>query len=577
MRRISIEQFIQNMVYTVDHGLVYRILRTCLFCAFLLFVFVWYAITQFTGLKEADAFDQAQVARHIAEGKGFLTGNVRPASMWYLAKGGRFVANKRAILRHPDVVHPPLYPLVLGLGLKLVRPSFQIPSGVGRFAPEWWVVMPVGLGFSLLAALFLFLLGCRLFNRRVALISVLLYVLSDTVLADSVSGLSLSMAACLMTASAYFAVAAVMNGNEGKRFWRWFVPLLLLIGLLVASFLTRYGAVSFVGALLCFVGLGFRKRGWRWAALVSVGFLVGISPWLVRNKVVSGGFFGLTPYLALNDTQMFQETAFERTLRVGKLPEPLVTAGLSRKFMGNATELLETNLASFGGGIFTAFFLISFFFFPAQGRVQRLFHWLFGVSFLLTVLVACVYGGGMLRLLHAFLPFVFLHGAACFLTMVDRLKSRAGLYRIALIVLAVVLSATPAILHVLPPRAALPYPPYWAPIIGQVCGFLDADEILSTDIAPAAAWYGGRACVQMPASVADFYAINDNVAKISGLYFTTVTRARPYSAEVLKGPHASWAPLIEGNEVPKGFPLPLGLAIAGEDQRFFSDYARWAK
>src|SRR5882724_11627092 len=65
--------------------------------------------SKFSGLQTADAFDRAQLARHLAAGDGFVTSVVRPLSLTFRAD----------VTSHPDLYNAPLPPLVLSVCYRL--------------------------------------------------------------------------------------------------------------------------------------------------------------------------------------------------------------------------------------------------------------------------------------------------------------------------------------------------------------------------------------------------------------------------------------------------------------------------
>ena len=80
----------------------------------------------------------------------------------------------------------------------------------------------------------------------------------------------------------------------------------------------------------------------------------------------------------------------------------------------------------------------------------------------------------------------------------------------------------------------------------------------------------------LPLSMDEFYAINDNTRRISGLYFTTLTRDRAYVHDLLTGPYRNWFPINEGR-VPPDFPLNQYLPLNNMDQLFLTDRTRWGE
>src|SRR5215471_9143293 len=94
-----------------------------------------YNIQSFKNMSTQEAMDSAQLARNIAEGRGYTTWFVRPFSM-FLIKRHNQSQNKspdpaqgesRTNIKgmHPDIANPPVYPVALA-GLMKVLP-FNYP------------------------------------------------------------------------------------------------------------------------------------------------------------------------------------------------------------------------------------------------------------------------------------------------------------------------------------------------------------------------------------------------------------------------------------------------------------------
>ena len=136
------------------------------------------------------------------------------------------------------------------------------------------------------------------------------------------------------------------------------------------------------------------------------------------------------------------------------------------------------------------------------------------------------------------------------------------------------MSALPLVLTLALPRVGVPYPPYYAPYISHISRMLSDDEILCTDIPWATAWYGNRNSLLLPRTIDDFYEIHFKTKLISGIYFTTVTRDRPYIRTLVSGDYKSWFPIQEGR-IPGDFPLTQGFPLSNRDQLFLTDRPRW--
>ena len=102
------------------------------------------------------------------------------------------------------------------------------------------------------------------------------------------------------------------------------------------------------------------------------------------------------------------------------------------------------------------------------------------------------------------------------------------------------------------------------------------EELICTDMPWATAWYGGRDSLLVPATIDDFYEINDYNKRVSGLYLTTITRDKPYVSSLVAGAERTWFPILEGR-IPSDFPLTQGFPIGNMDQIFLTDRARWAE
>lgn len=564
------ESSIQNLVYNVDVGIGLRLIKSGLYILIVFIVMLVYTATQFRGLRDAEAMDCAQIGRNLVLRHGFITQCIRPATIWCLSE--KSPRRSAMMNQHPDILHPPLWPTVLAAGFAALGSSLTADAGQGAFAPEQYAIIPTCHVFSLLTGLLVFLLGRRLFDRKLALLAATVYFSSDLVWGNSISGLSLPLVTFLCTAAFYAAHTAVTNDEDGLELRRRVVPIAACAVLCILAFLTRYAAAVLVPAFAVYFGLSLRRRSWHWAAGFVLVFLIGISPWLARNKIVSGGMLGLAPYTALNTSDTPDESTFERRLA------PVLTVGgvvaqLQAKGLSGFARIYNQQVRNLGDGILVCLFITAFLFRFVRPPVHRL-RWAAGLAMALLILVASLFGDATARLLQMFWPLVILYGLAFFYILLDRLQLRLRLFNLATVLAIWLLCALPMILTMLPPRAGVPYPPYFPPFITHVCKMLEPDELLCTDMPWATAWYGNRSSLLLPSTIDEFYEINDYHKRISGLYMTTITRDKPYVRNLLTGPERSWFPLLEGR-MPGDFPLTQGFPINNMDQIFLTDRVRW--
>jgi len=570
------ESWIQDLVYNVDVGIGLRLTKFALGILFLVGLVVTYQASEFKGFDEREAMDQAQLARNLATRGKWVTQNIRPASLWYLRH--HHPSREPRFNEHPDILHPPLYSALLAGAFKLLNPTFEITGPHDPFRPESLIILPLNHLFSLLVGLFVYLFGRRLFDRRVALMALITYFVTNAVWAESISGSTVPLATLLSVIALYAASRAVEHRQSEEE------PVLDLKSLCLSvcgcalAFLTRYATVVIVPCIMLYIALSLRRKSWVWVTGFAVVFLLAVSPWLIRNKMVSGGFFGLTPYTALNETFLFGARDFERAFN------PVLQAGavfraLLVKWLGQASRFYDHELRLVGGGFFVSLFAASFFYRFVRDDVHR-FRWCILLAVALLVLVAGFFGAETIRLLHIFLPVVLVYGSAFFFLLLDRLQLRVRIFDYAVIFLTVLLAAIPLIVTLLPPRANRPYPPYFPPYIVHVTKLLGGDEFLCTDMPWATAWYGNRNSIELPVTLEEFYDINDYHQRINGLYFTTLTRNKPYIRGLVSGPYRSWFPILEGR-IPADFPLtqgfPLGPPDSNLDQLFLTDRKRWGK
>ena len=113
-----------------------------------------YTASQFRGLEKREAMDQAQLARHLARGDGFVTSVIRPLSVWQLQQHGWAQSDPRLLSQHPDLVNAPLYPWLLAGLFKLLPPTgFEYNTREHFSPPERWVILPVNQVCLLLSVL----------------------------------------------------------------------------------------------------------------------------------------------------------------------------------------------------------------------------------------------------------------------------------------------------------------------------------------------------------------------------------------------------------------------------------------
>ena len=570
MARKPFESSIQDLVYNMDVGIGLRLIKLGLYLLFVLIVMLLYTATQFRGLKQAEAMDYAQLGRNLMQQKQMITQCVRPLSMWYLIEKSRHHDSR--INNHPDILHPPLYPTLLAAGFKISRAPFVTEKPVSVFPAEQWVIIPLGHLCTLLTGLVLFLLGYRIFDQRVALLGVTIYFLSNSVWSASISGTGVSLTTLLSSLAFYTAWIAVENRRADKPTSAWAFPLTISLLCCALAFLTRYGAAVIVPVIALFVGLQFRQHRWTIAMVFVLAFLVAVSPWLLRNKLISGGFMGLAPYAVFNSAATPEDEVAERSLTPSWTVGQTVSI-LQVRWLVNFAKFYSADLRTVGEGLLVCFFLAAFLYRFIRTEVH-VFRWCLVLGIFLLMNVAALFGEATMKLMLIFWPLIILFGLAFFFVMLDRLQMRARILNMGVTGLLVFLSTLPLIFALLPPRAGVPYPPYFPPFITHVCKLLNPTELMCSDMPWATAWYGNRNSLLLPENIDQFYTINDYNKRVSGIYFTTITRNKPYVRTLATGTEKTWFPILEGR-IPGDFPLNEGFPLNNLDQLFLTDRQRW--
>jgi len=574
------ESTLQDLVYSVDAGLGLKIIRTTLFCLFILGLIIIFTARQFRGFDTEAAMDYAQLGRNLAQSHRYVTQCIRPVTIAQVSAHS-FDGDAR-IDRHPELIKPPLYPAILAANFKFFNlvgidlfPTSTAFQGIRIYPAEQWVIVPLHHFFTVLSGLFLYLLGMKLFSHKIGLLSVLTFFLSEIVWMDSIQGTGIPILMFFVLGATYFALLAMINRRERKPLWNWIMFFCLSIIFSAAAFLTHYAAIAVIPGLTLFVWImGSRtQRGGHLAFFYIALIFLAVSPWLLRNYQLSGSPLGLAPHAALIDSAKYPGDSLMRTLKPKfSLMSDIQVA--KAKWAKNFNEIYENGFTSMGGGLLITFFMVTFFYRFVRVPVHNL-RWGIGLSMVLFFVGAGFFDKQTLRLYHIFWPFVILYGLAFFSILLDRLDLSIQLYKMGLTALVIGLTALPLLVTIfLSSSPGLPYPPYYAPFVMRVSELLKPNEVMCTDMPWATAWYGKRISILLPKTLDDYYEINDYRKYISGLYITTLTKDRPFVSSLLEGSEKTWLPITMGR-LPQNFPLKQGFALNKQDQLFLTDTVRW--
>ena len=265
MQKKPFDSSLQDLVYSLDVGAGLKIMRILLYSLMVLIIVMIYQATQFHGLNTSESMDFAQLGRNFSFSEGLVTKNLSPMS---INKVEGF-SDDPLIMSHPDLIHPPAYPILLSAGYKFFQllglQPFEL-AGSLKLPAEQWVIIPLNHFFTILTGWLIFSVGKHLFYREIGFISMSIYYLSDIAWQTSISGLNLSMA-IFFTFFAYksiiVAVRYKLEANNKKRFWISFIFSIILSAI---AFYTRYlSSVIVLGiAIYAWLALGKLKGGTKY-------------------------------------------------------------------------------------------------------------------------------------------------------------------------------------------------------------------------------------------------------------------------------------------------------------------------
>ncbi|MGE3310220.1 MAG: glycosyltransferase family 39 protein [Limisphaerales bacterium] len=585
---------LQELIHALEVGAGARYLRIVAIFLGIVTVSVAYNLREFKNFHSEEAMDAAQVARNLAEGRGFTTRCIRPLSMGVLIQNREDRSPMIKGTEHPDLANPPLYPLVLAGFMKIPglfnhEIASQKESVFRRHQPDF-VIAFINQGFFFIAVILSWRLARRLFDDRVALLTALALIGCDLLWQFSASGLPTMLALALFTALLNVLTDIDAGSRREPPMGAMSVLVLaVLAGLLTGGLLlTRYALGVLIVPVLLFLATGTSGRRVLPSLLAVAAFAAVISPWLVRNWQVCGNPFGIAPYSIVQETATFSGNWLDRVLEpdVSKVSPDEVL----RKFFIGASSMIREELPQLGGSWLTAFFLVGFLV-PFVDPVRSRMRW-FTVGALVFVAAAQILSRTHLsldtprinseNLIVLLTPLAFMFGMALVALLVFSLEVSVEVWRTFALTAVVLISWIPLALAFGPPRTSpIVYPPYYPPTIQRVSQWFEPSELMMSDMPWAVAWYGNRPAVLLSASPdKEFLDISDWHKTVDGLYLTRITLDERFlSGWVLNA--RKWGrfiiEILTRGEVPKGFPLRQAPSFLTTfpDHVLLADRNRW--
>jgi hypothetical protein len=601
---MPITERIQNLINSLDTGPLPRYLRIFTLGLAVLGLALLHDFRAYRNLDTPEAMDEAQLARNISEGNGYTTLFIRPLSVYLVQKrsqeksGGQPGTDfARLKTMHPDLANPPVYPVVLA-GLMKVLPfryavNLKKPfwSEGGRFSiyePDFLIAL-FNQMLLMIVVVLTFFIAQKLFDPVAAALSALLTIGCELLWQFSSSGLSTMLLLVIFMGLAWCILKIEEMSREPQPQARRLMKLAAVAGALAGvGALTRYsfGWLIIPVAVFLFFFSGQRRLGHLLAALAA--FAVVLSPWILRNYLVSGTPFGTATFAVVETTPSYPRFQLERSLS----PDFMGAFWLDvyiQKLLVNGRDILVNGVARLLGGWASAFFIAGLLlgFRSPAARRMRYFLLMCGGVFIvvqalgqtqLSVESPDVNSENLLVLLA---PLVLIYGVSFFLTLLDQMKLPVPQLRYLIMGAFVAIVCLPMIFALSPPKTSpVAYPPYFPPDIQQTSGWMNENELMMSDVPWAVAWYGHRQCIWLTLDAQDsFFAVNDYIKPVQALYLTPETMDGKFLTDWVRAREYSWGSFIIAavlqNQIPPQFPLRESPSGFLPERLFLTDRQRW--
>ena len=583
---------VQEIIHNFEVGAGKKLFGGAVAIVLLIGLAIFFDTFFYRNLTTPEGMESAQLARNIAEGKGYVTGVMRPLAIRLLQKTEQPADFRIKESTIPDLQNPPLYPVILAGWLKLLPWTYRIQGDANtfhRYKPDLWVTILHQL-LLLWSIYLIYSLAARLFDPVAGYLCAAL--LAGTwlywQLAFTGHGGLLLVVISLLIGHCLVRAEEATEGEEisAKKLILWGILAGVCVGL---GALTRYSYIWMmipVFLFFCFPLSGPRIGS---GAAAVVAFALVFSPWMVRNIQVSGSPFGTAGHVIYQGTETFPEDSVERALY------PKFDAfdyhEVRRKVINNAREMLLVELPRWGGNWMAIISLVGLLLPFRRASLSRL-RW-FVVASVVVLFIAQAGGRTLLskenpditseNLLVWIAPLGFIFGVGFTMSLVDQMSFSHPGQKPLLLGAITILCCLPMFFSVVPPYpyvSAVVYPPYFPPILQRIGRMHESGtkslwekEVVMSDVPTAVTWYSR--CASVPLSLNyksepadkvkdDFFEWSDYRREIKALYITqrtlkSISGKGIADSEKEKEMRSKWdhfiGSMLVHRKVPEGFPL----------------------
>ena len=594
---------IHEMIFNLEEGRGRHWLRVSAGVLALFLVLICYNWFCFRNMSTQEAMDSAQLARNIAEGKGYTTLFIRPLSINLLRRHAAKVSSIDASVdtpdparvngMHPDIANAPLYPLVIAGLMKLMPFDYRVDlknrfwstsakepnadegrlvqsRAFRRYKPDF-IISAFNQILLLVVAGLSFFLARRLFDLRTAILSTVLLLGTDLLWRFAISGLGttflLLVFSCLLSCLVSLEQHANDPDNQGaespnlhsKRAQRMGLIYSALAGFLAGiGALIRYPFGWMIFPVFFFILLFVTKRKLLLSLVAVLAFTLPLLLWVVRNYTLSGTPFGTATFAVLQGGPLFPAQTLDRSLNANlDFPVIVFVKAAWLKFVGNIGPTIQNDLPRLGGTWVAGFFLFGLVVCGKDPRARRLGCFLAMTLLVLATIQAAIRSQLSVdsvdinseNFLVLLVPGVWMYGASFFYRLLDQIHFPIPQLRTSVTCGFGLMTCLPMVLSlVAADRSPVAFPPYYPPDIQRAAGFVKNDELMMSDLPWAVAWYGHGRCMWLTQTKRDFFAINDHLKPIQALYLTHTAGAGQFERfdQWILGGGENWGDFIMG-------------------------------
>ncbi len=444
-----------------------------------------FAAVAVDGLTRPDGFDYAQIARELAEGRGFSS------------RQAIYALHLRFLEEH-DLLQAP-WPNLHRFPLpSLAMAGWFLLLGVGLSA-----VLAYGIAFHVATSILLFVWARRAVGLAPAVGAVVIFSTRGAVLETGCTGLAEPAVMFFFSLSLFFIWRALEDGGARWPFWAG-----VALGL---ATLARTNAVFAAPLFLLAIPIRLRaedprpKRPWRELGLRSGALLLGtivvITPWLARNWRVTGSpGFSLHSYFLLPSGTLPEAEGdkWDVTLPwVSDFVSPVEYARAHpdrvwEKWTRNAARLLR-NYPTLGELRFLPVVALLGLALPA-GRNLRPVAWLLLTSFAVNALLVCLTDVYMPRYHFQALPGMLLIGLGVIWQLLGGIRRHR--MRVAVLVVLVVAVAESSSMRSVAKGMRAGAARIDRRDMAFVKAHTDEDAVIISDVSWAVTWETGRRTVR---------------------------------------------------------------------------------